>query len=181
MSFSLLVEDTTIQAKSLQMIQHCLQGHREGGSGGIVVASQGLLYSYQLPVLYNYQTVCNIHTYSQYVMATHIQLAIGFCAQFSLIRWTLFRITAVMGDTKIFDLFRYSILSNKVSIWYDTIPISLKPAKIIQSMLTMMICWHKMQPFMCNNTWSSILKCMVLYEMLTVVAQFQFYLCRLIS
>ena len=40
--------------------------------------SQELLHSYQLPVLYNYQTTCNIRTYSQHVMATHIQRAIGF-------------------------------------------------------------------------------------------------------
>jgi len=28
-----------------------------------------------------------------------------------------------MGDTKIFNSIRYSILSGKVSIWYNTIPI----------------------------------------------------------
>ena len=47
-----------------------IQGRREGGSGGvqeppleifsIELASQELLYSFLLPVLYNNQTTCNI-------------------------------------------------------------------------------------------------------------------------
>ena len=86
------------------MCIHKGQGCREGGfrkppGKSLYWASQELLYSYQLPVLYNYQTACNMHTYSQHVMATHIWLAIGFRAQFSLIyirRWALFRIMKII-------------------------------------------------------------------------------------
>ena len=53
----------------------------------LLLLSKELLYSYQLPVLYNYQTAYNIILYSQNAMAvaTHIQPAIGLWLQVSIL------------------------------------------------------------------------------------------------
>ena len=55
-------------------------GHREGVQDlPTPPPSSALLHSYQPPALHNYQATDKyIHLYSQHVMVTHIQLAIGF-------------------------------------------------------------------------------------------------------